>query len=116
MSTRNGKRSCVFCGQEGKLTAEHVWPAWIDQYIPTIPGEVLGYNHKHGTSDGRFEVLFEYQRLDQRAKVVCLTCNNGWMNDLENRARPVLKEMISGSGVSLGVDEQRDVATWAVKT
>jgi hypothetical protein len=77
---------------------------------------MLGYQHKDGTSDGRFEMLFEYKRLDHRAKVVCLSCNNGWMNDLENRARPTLKEMISGSGVSLTPDEQRDVATWAAKT
>lgn len=70
------------------------------RYIPTIPGRMLGYQHKHGTSDGRFEALFEYKRLDHRAKIVCLSCNNGWMNDLENRARPALTEMIAGSGVS----------------
>lgn len=110
------KRSCVFCGYEGKLTAEHVWPAWVDQYIPTIPGGTAGYKHKHGTSDGRFEALFEYKRLDHRAKVVCLACNNGWMNDLENAGRPVLKEMIAGTGVALDAEAQRTVATWAAKT
>lgn len=86
------------------------------RYIPTIPGRMLGYQHKHGTSDGRFEALFEYKRLDHRAKIVCLSCNNGWMNDLENRARPALTEMIAGSGVSLSPDKQREVATWAAKT
>lgn len=106
----------MFCGHEGKLTAEHVWPAWIDSYIPTIPGGKAGYKHKHGTSDGRFEALFEYERLDHRAKVVCLSCNNGWMNDLEIAAQPFLKDMISGRGVVLDSDAQRIVATWAAKT
>jgi hypothetical protein len=116
MGESASRRSCVFCGAGGKLTAEHVWPAWIDDYIPTIPGGMVGYKHKHGTSDGRFEALFECKRLNHRAKVVCLSCNNGWMNDLENRARRVLKEMISGTGVSLDSDAQRHVASWAAKT
>jgi hypothetical protein len=92
MSSTNGKRSCVFCGHEGKLTVEHVWPAWVDQYIPTIPGGKAGYKHKHGTSDGRFEALFEYERLDHLGE--------GCLYRLQQ----------------LNVDAQRIVATWAVKT
>lgn len=111
-----GKRSCVFCGVGGKLTAEHVWPAWLDQFIPAIPGGMTGYNHKHGTSDGGFESLFEYKRLDHRARIVCKLCNGGWMNDLENRARPFLKEMISGGPVALDADAQQVIAAWAAKT
>lgn len=111
-----GKRRCVFCGAGGKLTAEHVWPAWIDQHIPKIPGGETGYTHKHGTSDGRFEALFEYKRLDHRARIVCLGCNNGWMNDLEAGARPFLREMIAGRGAALDAAAQRLVATWAAKT
>ncbi len=91
--------------------------ALLDRHVhPTIPGGKAGYKHRHGTSDGRFEALFEYERLDHRAKVVCLPCNNGWMNDLETAARPFLKEMIAGGGVALDVDSQRTVATWAAKT
>jgi hypothetical protein len=51
-----------------------------------------------------------------QVKRVCATCNNGWMNDLETAARPLLEPMIVGRGRALHRDGQRTIATWAMKT
>jgi hypothetical protein len=51
------------------------------------------------------------------ARQVCqANCNGGWMNDLENEARPALEPMIQGRGLDLNEDGQAAVAAWGAKT
>jgi hypothetical protein len=47
---------------------------------------------------------------------VCKSCNTGWMSDLETAMEPVLSPWLKGVTSALGLDEQRRVATWTVKT
>jgi hypothetical protein len=54
--------------------------------------------------------------LSITAKQVCNDCNGGWMNDLENEARPYLTPMIQGRSIHLYREGQTAVASWAVKT
>lgn len=48
--------------------------------------------------------------------VVCESCNNTWMSDLESRAKPYLEPMLDGYGRLLHESAQRTLATWALKT
>ncbi len=55
--------------------------------------------------------------LDQRAKVVCGTCNKGWMSDLESEVRPLICNAISvAAPMALSATQQQTLAAWAVKT
>jgi hypothetical protein len=36
-------RSCAFCGFEGKLSGEHIWPEWVREIILTDMPETGGY-------------------------------------------------------------------------
>ena len=47
---------------------------------------------------------------------VCVTCNNRWLSVLEKDIQPVLGPLIEGKERTLAPDEQRLLATWAVKT
>jgi hypothetical protein len=49
---------------------------------------------------------------------VCETCNNGWMNGLENDARPILKSLIDGKIPTFNTsqEEKLKLAKWATKT
>jgi len=47
---------------------------------------------------------------------VCASCNNGWMSDLEGRAKPMLETMLEGRGRALHQEGQRTLAAWALKT
>ena len=50
-------------------------------------------------------------------KAVCVTCNSGWMNELERRARPYLTRLIQADEPQeLGIDAIKALATWVVKT
>lgn len=110
-------RHCVFCGYDGKLHAEHAWPAWIRDVLPD--GAVKGYSQQHRVAVGTGEVteitpLMRHKAADRKVKVVCQDCNGGWMSDLEVAAKPVLVPMIRGEQTE-PVD-QTLLSFWAAKT
>jgi hypothetical protein len=116
-------RRCVFCGG-GPLTHEHVIPRWLtddlpeqvawrgqDQMIVMTPprGDRSRLHLPHREAPEAFNAL--------TAKVVCKTCNNGWMNDaIEGTARPTLAALVRGEHRALEPADVHAVAAWAVKT
>ena len=54
--------------------------------------------------------------LRLKARVVCSTCNNGWMSRIEERVKPVLGPMLTGHAAALDSAAQVALARWAIKT
>lgn len=52
----------------------------------------------------------------KKVRVVCESCNNQWMSQLENRAKNGLPPLIAGQACRIAPGGQRLLATWAVKT
>jgi hypothetical protein len=54
---------------------------------------------------------------DMQVKCVCgkdvKSCNNGWMREFENQARPILIPLMNGARLRLSPDQQEVVAGWA---
>ena len=48
---------------------------------------------------------------------ICEDCNNGWMSDLEQRAKPVIVDLMSGNTKleALDANEREVLARWAGK-
>jgi hypothetical protein len=112
-------RHCVFCGYQGKLHNEHAWPHWIREVLPD--GHVKGYATQHQIAVGTGKVTeatptLRVKAADREVKVVCRTCNGGWMSDLENAAKPLLKTLILGEPPNLSESNQTLIAFWAAKT
>lgn len=106
---RTSGKPCLFCGQTGSLSREHVIPKWARKALGA-----------HGVIEERSGVT---RRMDALAVIlpqVCTGCNTGWMNALEQRVRPFLAPMFLGSASALPVvldpAQQATLATWAVKT
>jgi hypothetical protein len=59
---------------------------------------------------------FPQRILDQKVRTVCAGCNNGWMSELEGRAKPLLLAGLSGRGRTLNRGGQATLAAWAFKT
>jgi len=108
---RRMARPCVFCGC-GPCTNEHVLPQWLRIAFPS--------EAQRGTLHVRTTEAAQTSRqgrlLDAKAKVVCATCNNGWMNDLERGVRSFLPRMIKGKPVQLVKTKQAQLAAWSLKT
>ena len=78
---------CAFCDHEGRLTAEHIISQWIEGLFPGKG------NVKFHSEDGKglIEKTMTSDKIDYKARVVCESCNNGWMSDPQKKphAKPV---------------------------
>ncbi len=79
---------CAFCPREAD-SREHNWSAWIGPLFGSP-----GYNfHRFDIKSGHLR-QWRTPTLDEKSKVVCTDCNNGWMSDLEGRSKAAFSEMI----------------------
>jgi hypothetical protein len=102
---------CAFCPHFAKLTAEHITSKWMGQIFPT---------RKKFKATDHLGAIREWasKGLDLKARVVCATCNNGWMSDIENKhAKPVMAPLMRGEvSATFGQNEARSLAIFAFKT
>lgn len=107
---------CIFC-ERPATTGEHFWPKWMR---PLLRGH--SFTHSIETSldaAQRGSPFAENSRRTRQGspehtkfKVVCSTCNNGWMNNLERANRSLLTPMVKGEKTTLNVIARRSVAEW----
>ena len=106
---------CIFCGG-GRLCREHVWPQWADDLLPK--------STEHGQSSMTFhldsapEVGRQYSRQGSvtgvKLRVVCRTCNSGWMSQLEEGARQEVTALITGARLQMTTDRLDRLTAWVV--
>ena len=107
-------RTCVFCGAPAD-SQEHVWPNWA---APLLADEGPLPHFHQVIQEGRpaEERRYSKDAYSVTVGIVCERCNNGWMSDLESRAKPYLGSMLRGHGRALHQAGLRTLATWALKT
>lgn len=109
-------KRCIFCGSDDKLTSEHIFGEWTKRYLPKT-------HNKHEFQDTRVPLpgVHEYSEPKIRAgdpilsqvRVVCGSCNSGWMSGLQSRAIPVLTPLFDGRFWHLDANVQTTIAAWA---
>lgn len=103
---------CVFCGARPKPSGEHVWPEWLKKVMPPKTGEKWTVRHgMHRVGDDRV-IQFDIVPFTQTVNCVCVPCNNEWMNEIENDAKPYLTTIIQGRGRDLPPVGRKKIATW----
>jgi hypothetical protein len=114
---------CVFCDGTG-LSKEHVWSDWLNTLIPK--------NEAHGESSAGLcvaahtaEVTWTIDPVERsrqgpvisrKIRKVCEKCNNGWMSEAVNRAKPVVEKMALSECVKLSREEVANLAGWIALT
>ena len=103
-------RTCIFCGNPVD-SKEDAWPLWLVRRLGnTEEGIVEGQRGKqtpHSWRAGKYPL---------RTGNVCkVSCNNGWMSDLENRAKPIIERFFLYEQVSLDQHDQTTLAIWICK-
>jgi hypothetical protein len=48
----------------------------------------------------------------KKIRVVCQSCNNGWMSRLENATKPILLKLVQGEPTVLDREQQTLLAQW----
>jgi hypothetical protein len=70
----------------------------------------------HAASGEKSHKVRRGSPITRKVRVVCRTCNTGWLSDLEEELKPTLTKLIYGDSFSLSPWTQKRLATWAVKT
>lgn len=108
---------CLACGvTSAPASGEHIFSDWL---LREFKGHRVAVGLYRPLEDGtRQQVRKEYDLDSFRLKKICERCNNGWMRDLENEAKPLILGLIRRN---LGFDilteeDRRTLAKWAAKT
>jgi hypothetical protein len=105
-------RRCIFCGGKVK-TDEHVWPDWLNRFIPSDTGYWTESGWDTG-SDVTPRRQYGTKKFTLTVSNLCYECNHGWMGDIERPASRLLKRIIVGRHQTLTRGEQEEIAKWAV--
>lgn len=75
-------------------------------------------HHRQVVQDDRDDIAHSWRdkACSMTVSAVCKRCNNEWMSDLEQSAKPMLEGMLHGHGRQLHAGGQRTLAAWALKT
>jgi hypothetical protein len=114
MSTKKGRRLCIFCGQPG-VTREHVWPRWLRSIFEDsdrVTHEVWSERPERPSVNR----TWTNKPISTTARIVCKACNGGWMGSLEAENSGLLGAMIRGVPQSLTEEEQERITLWCIKT
>jgi hypothetical protein len=93
---------CIFCGGGG-LTKEHVWSAWLHHLLPSAP-----YHFRAG----RQKPIRQGSAKTIKLRVVCRSCNNGWMSRLDENVKPILTPLVCGQALVIDSQSQAILAAW----
>ncbi len=108
-------RECLFCGG-GPLTREHLIGRWASRFADDEQRDIYQRSDREGELPGQEEQRqWRARAYDRQARIVCETCNSGWMSELEHAVSQLLDPRAL-SGRLLNQGEQTLLATWAFKT
>lgn len=106
-------KECAFCpATSPKLTGEHFFSDWINGILPS-----RGFTITRLDEEGKAN-QWTSPSLNMKGKVVCGTCNNGWMSELEqHHAKPAMKDLIlDNKAALLSPDRLKSIAYFAFKS
>ncbi len=84
--------------------------------VPKEPKNILRIRHL-AESESWNSPEIERQWVSKKlytivVKCVCAECNNGWMSEIEGKAKAILEPMIEGKVVELDAEAQATISTW----
>jgi hypothetical protein len=105
--------SCIFCRRNGKMSREHLWPRWAQEVLSE---EQRGQRVPHSLEphDGPPKA-WDAVPFSATLRDVCVECNNGWMNAIEEEARPFMEPLMRGEegGTIEPLGAQWAISRWA---
>lgn len=113
---------CAFCGVKGDLSGEDAIPRWASRLVASLSGSKGVILSTRVVDPDTGDVLVQTQRKfgalsAYKLPVVCETCNNNWMSQIETDAQRVLTPLIQDKRSGLTKGDQLIVARWlALKT
>lgn len=111
--------TCIFCGN-AKVSKEHLWGKWLKKYFKPVfdPEErqkhtvsKIGEDGKIVKAPGQFRN--SGHALSTTTKIVCETCNNTWMSEIESNMDTTFKTIFHGRREKLDQSHVTSLSNWA---
>lgn len=120
MEPRSAKKPtgrCIFCGLLGNMSKQHIIPDRVKRLVPRLRG-VRHRVHHRLPGDPRPPVVEHPKDTgalwgSRKLRVVCKTCNTGWIKAVEEDAFALLEGHILGNGRDLSAEDCRKVALFS---
>lgn len=111
-------RKCVFCEVNSANSREHFYSEWMHELLPLGPegkysGEIIDEHPKTRAVSKHDKRTKPGELYTKKLKVVCQSCNNEWMSQLDEAAKPHLTPIIKGHAITLDTPSLETVARWA---
>jgi len=97
------------------MSREHIWGKWLKDYVRqdlSKHGMFTQVVNRPGIPNTENLHIKSGDPLQSKVRVVCAKCNNEWMSEIQNRAKPHLIPLFTGTTRVLGVEAQEILATW----
>ena len=114
-----GSKTCIFCGSSKKMTHEHIFSKWLGKVYPSKnpytyrQGRRLEFDRGTLKGESQYESRGTGDPITRRHKVVCESCNRGWMKHLQDVAKPIFMPLFADSLTTLNAQQGRILAAWA---
>lgn len=116
MAKGRQSRKCIFCGANAD-SKEHIWSEWLHPHLLAADQKTrhnrltINFHPDTGQTE-RGSTMRQGDVRTIRVRAVCSPCNNGWMNKIEEEARPFLTPIVIGTKTSLDPVALQAVARW----
>lgn len=117
-----GRRKCIFCEGDGKMSKEHVFALWLREFFPRDAQTKHKSAFISWPDEASPSAPIDIRKPGQghvgskKLRVVCEPCNNEWLSGLETKAQHAIPPLIVGNRYNLLEGGQALLATWAAKT
>lgn len=104
---------CFYCGVDEKLTRAHLFQKPIRDALANVSDEMVSVQSSLGVDGLEMDKIQRRDIRNRHIRILCGGCNNGWMEQVEQAAEPVLKAIMRERSIPPVSDLFR-LAHWAV--
>ena len=101
---------CIYCEGTG-VSKEHYWGRWCGKYRLSACEKTVHTTDWAGELDAKER---SGDPISQTIRKVCRECNNGWLNEVDQRADKVIEHILVKNRTSITPQQQLELATWVV--
>lgn len=105
---------CIFCSGNGRLSKEHIYPDWLKEHLIRSDAGLSRHKVTQNSQEpktGKLQRPIDFHK--QKLRVVCESCNNGWMSRLQSLSKPHLIPLLNGDWSNLTEESYNVISAWS---